>query len=228
MFRKAWVLLILAMAGSFLLCPALASGVRATVSGSSARVYRHPSDSGRYIRVRRGTVVTVKDVKDGWAKVSRKGITGYMRVSALSYSRHAKRTSWKRKVVAKEWFNGGDAVLGKGDYGYVYDIKSGTTIKVKRLGGHYHMDLEPARFTDGLKMKRIGASWDPRPAILRANGKYIACSINTKPHGKQSIRGNGFNGQFCLHMAGSRTHGGKVIRGDHQSAIEKAYQWAHR
>ena len=228
MFRKLRFFLMIAMLDSLLLYPALASGVRAIVSVSSANVYRYPFDSCRHLKVRKGTAVTVKGVKRGWAKVTRKGITGYMRASALSYSRSARRSSWKKKVYVQEWFNGGDSVLDKGDYGYVYDIKSGQTIKVKRLGGHYHMDLEPARKADARRMKRIGSSWKPRPAILRANGKYIACSINTKPHGNKSIKGNGFNGQFCLHMAGSKTHGGEVVRGDHQSAIEKAYRWAHR
>lgn len=229
MVNKTRIALIFAIVGGLMFfCPALASVVRTTVTSSSARVYQFPSDFSKSMRVRKGTAVTVKGVKSGWAKVSRKGITGYMRVSTLCGCGSTKPNSWKKKVVAKEWFKGGNTVLDKGDYGYVYDIKSGLTIKVKRLGGHYHMDLEPARKSDGRKMKRIGASWKPRPAILRANGKYIACSINTKPHGRQSVKGNGFNGQFCLHMAGSMTHGGEVIRGDHQSAIEKAYRWAHK
>lgn len=228
MLLKIRISLVLAMLGSFCLCPVLASGVSATVSGSSACVYRQPSDSSRCIRVRKGTKVTVKDVRGGWAKVSRKGLVGYIRVSALSRSKASKRASWKKKVVVMEWFNGGDGVMKEGHYGYVYDIRSGQVIKVKRLGGHNHMDLEPARRSDGVKMKKIGASWHPRPAILRVGGKYIACSINTKPHGNQTVKGNGFNGQFCLHMAGSKTHGGEVVRGDHQSAIEKAYKWAHK
>lgn len=228
MFRKLRFFLMIGMLGSLLLCPALASGVRAIVSVSSASVYPYPYDSGRHLKVRKGTAVTVKAVKGGWAEVSRKGVTGYMRVSTLSYAKHAKRTSWKKKVVAKEWFDGGDSVLGKGDYGYVYDIKSGLSIKVKRLGGHYHMDLEPARASDGRKLRRIGYSWSPRPAILYAGGRFIACSINTKPHGQQTIDDNDFNGQFCLHMAGSKTHGGDVVRGDHQAAVERAYQWAHK
>ena len=137
-------------------------------------------------------------------------------------------SEWKKKVTVVEWFHGGRSVLRKGHCGYVYDIKSGKTIRVKRLGGHNHMDLEPADRASGAVMKKLGKSWKPRPAILYANGRFIACSINTMPHGKQTIKNNGFDGQFCLHMAGSKTHGGDVVRGDHQSAVEKAYKWAHR
>ena len=91
MLLKIRISLVLAMLGSFCLCPVLASGVSATVSGSSACVYRQPSDSSRCIRVRKGTKVTVKDVRGGWAKVSRKGLVGYIRVSALSRSKASKR-----------------------------------------------------------------------------------------------------------------------------------------
>ena len=87
MLLKIRISLVLAMLGSFCLCPVLASGVSATVSGSSACVYRQPSDSSHCIRVRKGTKVTVKDVRGGWAKVSRKGLVGYIRVSALSRSK---------------------------------------------------------------------------------------------------------------------------------------------
>ena len=59
MLLKIRISLVLAMLGSFCLCPVLASGVSATVSGSSACVYRQPSDSSRCIRVRKGTKVTV-------------------------------------------------------------------------------------------------------------------------------------------------------------------------
>lgn len=89
MFRRMMGLLVLGMLGTLFFCPALASGVRATVSASSARVYQYPSDSSHNMHVRKGTNVTVKAVRGGWAKVSRKGITGYMRVSALSYPKRA-------------------------------------------------------------------------------------------------------------------------------------------
>ena len=63
--------------------------------------------------------------------------------------------------------------------------------------------------------------------ILKAGGKYVACSINTTPHGDQSITDNGYDGQFCLHMVGSTTHGTETTNESHQAAINKAYNWAH-
>ena len=137
--------------------------------------------------------------------------------------------SWKRKVKLMDWYHGGSSVLRLDGYGYIYDIKTGITLRVKRCGGTSHADLEPATKKDTYKLWKLdhGFSWDRRPVILFCHGKYVAASINTKPHGKQTIRSNGFKGQFCLHMLNSRTHGSKRVDGDHMSCVRQAYNWAH-
>lgn len=136
---------------------------------------------------------------------------------------------WKKKVKVVNWFKGGSNILRVGRYGYIYDIRTGTCIRVKRCGGVAHADLEPATKKDTYKLWKLahGFSWDRRPVILHAGGKYVACSINTKPHGKQTIRNNGFKGQFCLHMAYSKTHGSNRVDEDHMACIRRAYNWAH-
>ena len=64
--------------------------------------------------------------------------------------------------------------------------------------------------------------------ILQASGQYVACSINTVPHGDQTITDNNYDGQFCLHMTGSITHGTSTENEEHQKSIERAYKWAHK
>ena len=137
--------------------------------------------------------------------------------------------SWKKKVKIVNWYKGGSSILRVGSYGYIYDIRTGLRIRVKRCGGVAHADLEPATKNDTYKLWKLGHgySWDRRPVILYARGKYVACSINTKPHGKQTIRNNGYNGQFCLHMAYSKTHGSHKVDKDHMACVRKAYNWAH-
>ena len=127
------------------------------------------------------------------------------------------------------WFRGGSKVLRLGGYGYIYDIKTGITIRIKRCGGTSHADVEPATKKDTYKLWKLdhGFSWDRRPVILFSHGKYVACSIVTKPHGKQTIHNNGFHGQFCLHMANSRTHGSRKVDKDHMACVRQAYNWAH-
>ena len=136
-------------------------------------------------------------------------------------------SDWKGKVKALDWYHGGSKVLKKGGYGYLYDVKSGIYFKIKRMGGSAHADCEPATKADTAKMKKLGYSYKRRAGILYAGGKFVAVSFTTQPHGDQTLTSNGYNGQFCLHMVGSRTHGSDKVDEDHQAAIEKAYDWAH-
>ena len=134
---------------------------------------------------------------------------------------------WKSRVVAMKWYDGGSSVLDKGDYGALYDIETGMKVKIKRMGGSSHADVEPATKSDTAKLKKMGYSWDRRPGILYSDGKFVACSFATQPHGHQTISKNGYHGQFCLHMVGSKTHGSDHVDADHQAAIKRAYKWAH-
>jgi len=158
-------------------------------------------------------------------------ITGYVKTSKVSKTKvsTAKPASYyKSKVVKMNWYGSGQNVLKKDQYGYIYDIASGQTIRIKRMGGSNHADVEPATKADTAKLKSLGGgySWDSRAVILIANGKYVACAINTQPHGDETITNNGYDGQFCLHMIGSKTHGSDSVNSAHQAAIEKAYKWA--
>lgn len=135
--------------------------------------------------------------------------------------------NWKSRVVAMKWYDGGSRVLDKGDYGALYDIETGMRIKIKRMGGSSHADVEPATKADTAKLRKMGYSWDRRPGILYSDGKFVACSFATQPHGNQTLTRNGYKGQFCLHMVGSKTHGSDHVDADHQAAIKRAYKWAH-
>ena len=166
-------------------------------------------------------------------------ITGYMPKSCLgtqkvktnqSTPKSSTSTDWKSKVVALKWYDGGSSVLKKGEYGAIYDIATGISFKVYRMGGSSHADIEPATREDTEKLKKIVGgeySWDSRAVILNAGGYYVACAINTMPHGDQTITSNGYEGQFCLHMLDSKTHGSDSVNSEHQKAIRMAYNWAH-
>ena len=296
-----YMLRILCVLLAATLLPTGALATSAKVNSGSARLYSSDSTSASSVALEKGLSATVKSVSGDWAKVSIKGVTGYVPVKYLntssrttvytSKSTHVYKSassssdkvsvepntklyvvgvsgdylrvqnssgsktgyvpssdvsrsksslvkksvsgsssSWKSKVVKLNWYDGGSSVLDTGDYGYIYDIDSGVTVKIKRMGGHSHADCEPATAADTAKLKKIAGgsfSWDCIPVILHAGGKYVACSINTMPHGDQTISDNGYDGQFCLHMVGSKTHGSDSVNESHQSAINKAYNWAH-
>lgn len=296
--RRTLCVLLVALVALVAL-PAGALATTAKVNSGSARLYSSDSTSSSSVSLEKGMSATVKEVSGNWAKVSIKGVTGYVPVKYLnassrttaytSKSTHIYKSassssdkvsvgvntklyvvgvsgdylrvqnssgsktgyvpasdvsrsktatpssgsgssSWKSKVVKLNWYGSGSSVLDTGDYGYIYDIDSGITVRIKRMGGHSHADCEPATAADTAKLKKIAGgsfSWDCIPVILHAGGKYVACSINTMPHGDQTITNNGYDGQFCLHMVGSKTHGTDAVNEEHQNAIKKAYNWAH-
>ena len=164
-------------------------------------------------------------------------ITCYVPVGYVSHTRVAVPSAaasalanWRSRVVKMDWFKGGSDVLPTGSYGYIYDIATGLVVHVKRMGGHNHADLEPASTSDTAKLYKMSGgsfSWASRAVILYSNGRFVACAINTMPHGSQTLTNNGYNGQFCLHMTNSRTHETNNVNAYHQAAINYAYNWAH-
>ena len=278
----------------------LAYGVDVKTS-EATKFYSKPSTSSASIRLPKGISLSMSDASNGWAKVSLKGVTGYVPVkylnsktravayvsqgtyiyaeastssgkkkvkvnskvyvvgvsgdfcrvenksgSATGYiltsclsSKKVKASAadspsfasgaWKSKVVKLNWYDGGSSVLKKGEHGYIYDIDTGIAVHIKRTGGSGHAECEPVSRSDTAKLMKIAGGsfdWDSHAVILYADGKFVACSISTKPHGDQTITGNGYDGQFCLHMSGSKAHEGDSVSADHESAVDRAYKWA--
>ena len=157
-------------------------------------------------------------------------VLGYVPGDCASPNRVQQSVDPRDYVVAMDWFNGGSNVLKRGEYGTVYDIESNTFFNIKRMGGTNHADIEPATLEDTAKLYAICGgeySWDSRAVILIAGGKFVACAMNTMPHGDETIYDNGYDGQCCLHMVNSRTHGSDKVNSAHQEAIREAYMWAH-
>lgn len=122
------------------------------------------------------------------------------------------------------WFNGGSKKIPKGATFKVKDIKSGKVFTVKRWSGANHIDAEPASASDTKVLKSIYGhwSWKRRPVLVKFNGHVFAGSMNGMPHGTQTIKGNNFDGHFCIHFYGSKTHGSKKVDAMHQSCVAEA------
>ena len=193
--------------------------------------YTEYSKSSEQFTLEVNAKVTVVGQKGSYYQIEADGRRGYVPKSCVSqYQVAADVDTWKSSVVKMNWFSGGSSAFPTGSYGYIYDIESGIYLRIKRMGGYNHADVEPATATDTAKLKKIAGgqfSWNSHAVILKAGSKYIASAINTMPHGKQTIKNNGYNGQFCLHMVGSITHGTESVNSNHQASIQKAYDWAH-
>ena len=122
------------------------------------------------------------------------------------------------------WFNGGNRKIPKGATFKVKDIKTGKVFTVKRWSGGNHIDAEPLTASDTATLKSIYGhwSWKRRPVLVKYNGHVYAGSMNGMPHGTQTISGNNFDGHFCIHFYGSKTHGSKKVDAMHQKCVAEA------
>ena len=66
-------------------------------------------------------------------------------------------------------------------------------------------------------------SYKRRPMLLTTSkGVQVVCSIYGQPHGAEDIENNNYDGQFCLHLLDSMTHGSSSVDANHQAAIKSA------
>ena len=127
-----------------------------------------------------------------------------------------------------DWFNGGASRIPRGAIFQVKDVKTGYVFTAKRQGGGFHLDAEPLTAADSAILLKINGgveySWRRRPMLVLYNGRVYACSIYSEPHGDDTIASNNFEGQFCLHFYGSKTHGTDRVDDDHQRCEAEALQ----
>lgn len=108
----------------------------------------------------------------------------------------------------------------------VTDCETKLKFKVQRRGGSLHTDVQPMTADDSTIMKKIYQnhwSWKRRAVLVEVNdGRIIAGSMNGMPHGQGAIKGNNFNGHFCIHFRDSKIHGSRKVDLAHQMMIWKA------
>jgi peptidoglycan hydrolase-like protein with peptidoglycan-binding domain len=137
----------------------------------------------------------------------------------------------KPNVSRVSWGSSGmSARFPVGSTATIVDLNSGIRLHIRRVGGIYHADVEPATASDTAKLNKIYGgtwSWASKGVLFICGGKYYAAAINGYPHGKQISTTNNFDGQFCLHLRGSKTHGTEVANANHQKNIRKVYNYFH-
>ena len=153
------------------------------------------------------------------------GVAGRATLKAL-FGEDAGKDAPETEKLA--WF-GSEDVIPKGATVTIKDCRTGKTFTAVRWSGSNHMDTEPASKADTATLKEIyGGSWSwrRRPILVKYNGHVYAASMNGMPHGTSTID-NGFDGHFCIHFTGSKTHGTDRVDEDHQSAVAAAmkYEW---
>lgn len=194
-----------------------------------ARVYKSASTSSKKTApLDVGTKLSVVGENGKFYQVTNGSALGYILKSAISTQQPSTAAIIASKVKMVGWKKG-NRLLPTGDDFKIYDIQTGITFNAHRMGGTNHAEMEPVTAKDTKKLLKMDGgqfSWASRPVIVYHNGNYIPAAINTMPHGDQTITNNNFNGQFCLHLKGSKTHGTDSVNANHQAAIQYAYQWS--
>ena len=135
-------------------------------------------------------------------------------------------TTTTYKTERLDWFKNGAATFAGRPIIEIKDVRTGLVFKGKVLYGTNHLDVEPLTAADTAILLKINGGvefkWYRRPMLVKYNGHVYAASIYSVPHGEQTITNNNFDGQFCLHFYGSKTHGTDEVKQDHQSAIAEA------
>ena len=153
------------------------------------------------------------------------GVAGSRTLAALST---AKKDDFTPATEQLKWF-GHEDTIPKGAVVTIKDCATGKTFQAKRWSGANHMDTEPLTKEDTATIKEIfGGSWSwrRRAILVKYDGHVYAASMNGMPHGTSTID-NGFDGHFCIHFLGSKTHETDKVDKDHQNAVETAmkYTW---
>ena len=170
---------------------------------------------------------TVKAVK---ALQKAKGLTqdGIAGAKTLAALATAKKTDFAPATEQLKWF-GNEDTIPKGAVVTIKDCLTGKTFQARRWSGANHMDTEPLTKADTATLKEIyGGSWSwrRRAILVMYDGHVYAASMNGMPHGTSTLN-NGFDGHFCVHFLGSKTHETNRVDEDHQNAVKTAikYSW---
>lgn len=108
----------------------------------------------------------------------------------------------------------------------IIDFDTHLAFRVQRRAGSNHADVQPLTAADTEIMKTIYQgkwSWQRRAVLVEIeDGRRLAASMHGMPHGAGAIRGNNFNGHFCIHFRDSITHASRKTDLAHQIMVWKA------
>ncbi len=116
--------------------------------------------------------------------------------------------------------------VAKGKSAKLTDLRTGKSFNIHIQSTGSHVDAEPLTAKDTTTMLQIYGVSDPknipynaRPMLITAGSNQFVCSIYGTAHGAQDIKNNNYEGQFCLHFTGSKTHVHNETLSRHKEAI---------
>ena len=145
-------------------------------------------------------------------------------------------TEFKTTVYNLSWFtnkaNGTISAIGiaRNQTAKLTDLTTNKSLNIHIQSTGNHIDVEPLTAADTTTLCEIygvgspsSISYKRRPMLLTTSkGVQVVCSIYGQPHGAEDIENNNYDGQFCLHLLDSMTHGSSSVDANHQAAIKSA------
>lgn len=145
-------------------------------------------------------------------------------------------TTYNATIYNLDWFANKDSgtltALGlvRSQNARLTDLRTEKSLNIYIQSAGSHLDVEPLTAADTTTLCEIynaassdAISYKRRPVLITtSSGVQIVCSMYGQPHGAQDITTNHYEGQFCLHLLNSRTHGTNRVDSDHQNAIQEA------
>lgn len=124
-----------------------------------------------------------------------------------------------------DWWTEAQYVFPINKVAVVTDFETGRKFRIKRTIGANHADCEPLTAQDAAVMKQVwgGAySWKERAVIIEVDGRRLAASMSSMPHGIEYITGNNFSGHFDVHFRNSTRHADGLVTAAHQEQVRRA------
>ena len=124
-----------------------------------------------------------------------------------------------------DWWTQAQYVFPINKTARVTDFATGRSFNVKRTIGANHSDTEPLTSADAAIIKEVWGgtySWKTRAVIVEVDGRRIAGSMTSMPHGIEYIGDNSFDGHFDIHFLNSTRHNDGTIDPFHQAQIKIA------
>jgi LysM repeat protein len=124
-----------------------------------------------------------------------------------------------------DWWTEAQYVFPIGKTARVRDFVTGKTFNIRRSIGANHADCEPLTASDATIMRNLWGgnySWVTRAAIVEVDGRKIAASVTSMPHGVAYITNNNFGGHFDIHFLNSTRHSDGQIDPYHQEKVKIA------
>lgn len=153
------------------------------------------------------------------------GLTLGQRLTIPVYSIPVKPTPGPQYGEYVDWWTEAQYLFPTGKTATIVDFSTGRRFTVRRTIGAFHADCEPMTATDTETIRALWGgsfSWSTRPVIVTVDGRRMAASMSSTPHGIQYIENNHFNGHFDIHFLNSTRHKDGAIDAAHQSKVRIA------